>query len=98
MRRGLEDVSVFYLRVVRLLRQSSNRPGERKGNQHKASTKGTVYYEVRPDLCGKGTDPSRKGNLMEFLFWSMVGGLVGTVLMDIAGSLAEQLKITSRGS
>ena len=38
------------------------------------------------------------GNLMEFLLWSIIGGLVGTALMDIVGSLAEQLKITSRGS
>jgi len=35
---------------------------------------------------------------MEYLLWSIVGGLVGTALMDITGGLAEQLKITSRGS
>jgi len=35
---------------------------------------------------------------MEFLLWSIIGGLVGTALMDIAGNFAEQLKITSRGS
>jgi len=35
---------------------------------------------------------------MEFLLWSIIGGLVGTALMDIVGSLAEQWKITSRGS
>lgn len=30
--------------------------------------------------------------------WSVVGGLVGTGLMDIAGSVTERLGITSRGS
>ncbi len=35
---------------------------------------------------------------MELLFWSIVDGLVGTGLMDITGSFAERLKITSRGS
>ncbi len=35
---------------------------------------------------------------MGLLFWSIVGGLVGTGLMDIAGETAERSKITSRGS
>ncbi len=35
---------------------------------------------------------------MVLFFSAFVGGLVGTALMDIAGSLAEQLKMTSRGS
>ncbi len=35
---------------------------------------------------------------MELLLWSIIGGLVGTALMDIVGGLAELLKITSRGS
>ncbi len=30
--------------------------------------------------------------------WSIVGGLAGTGLMDIADSVAERLGITSRGS
>jgi hypothetical protein len=30
--------------------------------------------------------------------WSVVGGLAGTGLMDIADSVAERLGITSRGS
>jgi len=34
---------------------------------------------------------------MKLLFWAIVGGLLGTALMDIAGSLAERLKITSVG-
>ena len=35
---------------------------------------------------------------MGLLFWFIVGGLVGTGLMDIAGEIAERSKITSRGS
>jgi hypothetical protein len=35
---------------------------------------------------------------MGLLFWSIVGGLVGTGLMDITDSFAERLKITSGGS
>ncbi len=34
---------------------------------------------------------------MGLLLWSIVGGLVGTGLMDIADSIAERLKITSVG-
>ena len=34
------------------------------------------------------------GNLMRLFFWSIVGGLVGTGLMDIVGKFAtEKLKI-----
>ena len=33
------------------------------------------------------------GNFMKFFFWSFVGGLVGTLLMDTVGSFAEKLKI-----
>ncbi len=35
---------------------------------------------------------------MKLLFWAIVGGLAGTALMDIPGSFAERLKITSRGN
>ncbi len=52
---------------------------------------------VGKELTDPG-NPGLEGNLMEFLFWSIVGGLVGTALMDITGGLAEQLKITIRGS
>lgn len=34
---------------------------------------------------------------MELLWWSIVGGLAGTGLMDIADSIAARLKITSVG-
>jgi hypothetical protein len=34
---------------------------------------------------------------MELLFWSIVGGLVGTGLMDIAEEIAERSTLTSRG-
>jgi hypothetical protein len=32
------------------------------------------------------------------LVWSVVGGLAGTGLMDIADNVAERLSITSHGS
>lgn len=35
---------------------------------------------------------------MALFFWAIVGGLAGTGLMDIAGSFAERLKITTGGS
>ncbi len=35
---------------------------------------------------------------MELLFWSMVGGLVGTGLLDIADSLMERVHFTTGGS
>jgi len=35
---------------------------------------------------------------MQLFFWAFVGGFLGTGLMDIAGSFAEGLKVTSRGS
>jgi hypothetical protein len=34
-------------------------------------------------------------NLTELLSWSIVGGLAGTVLMDIAGIAGEKLNLTS---
>lgn len=39
-----------------------------------------------------------EGNLMALFFWAIVGGLIGTGLMDIAGNFAERLKITTGGS
>ncbi len=36
-------------------------------------------------------------NPLELLLWSMVGGLVGTVLMDIAGTAGEKLGLTNGG-
>ena len=30
---------------------------------------------------------------MELFYWSMLGGLVGTVMMDLTGVLAGKLKI-----
>ena len=36
-------------------------------------------------------------NLLELLSWSIVGGLVGTALMDIAGTTGEKLNLTSGG-
>ncbi len=30
---------------------------------------------------------------MDLFFWAMLGGLVGTVMMDITGILAAKLKI-----
>ncbi len=35
---------------------------------------------------------------MQLYFWAIVGGLLGTGLMDLAGSLAERLRIVSGGS
>jgi hypothetical protein len=35
---------------------------------------------------------------MGLFFWAVVGGLVGTGLMDIVGSFTERLNITTRGS
>ncbi len=35
---------------------------------------------------------------MELYFWAFLGGLIGTGLMDVAGSFAERLKIVSGGS
>ena len=35
---------------------------------------------------------------MELLCWAIVGGLVGTALMDVTDSFAERLKFTSGGS
>lgn len=40
----------------------------------------------------------REGNVMGLYFWAIVGGLVGTGLMDIAEKFMQGLKITSRGS
>ena len=36
-------------------------------------------------------------NLMELFFWALIGGLVGTALMDIIGWMAGRLKITWGG-
>lgn len=38
------------------------------------------------------------GNVMGLYFWAVIGGLVGTGLMDIAETVMRGLKITSRGS
>jgi hypothetical protein len=34
---------------------------------------------------------------MKLLFWSLIGGLVGTALMDITGIYSEKVKFTSGG-
>ena len=34
---------------------------------------------------------------VELLSWSIMGGLVGTAVMDIAGIAGEKLKLTSGG-
>ncbi len=34
---------------------------------------------------------------MDFLFWALVGGLVGTVMMDIIDGVAGRLKVTWGG-
>jgi hypothetical protein len=34
---------------------------------------------------------------LELFFWALIGGLVGTVLMDIIGWMAGRLKITWGG-
>jgi hypothetical protein len=37
------------------------------------------------------------GNHMKLLFWSLIGGIAGTALMDIAGIYSEKVKFTSGG-
>ena len=34
---------------------------------------------------------------MELFFWALLGGLVGTVMMDVVGKIAGKLKITWGG-
>jgi hypothetical protein len=36
-------------------------------------------------------------NLIELALWLIVGGLAGTVLMDIVGGLGERIGFTSGG-
>ena len=36
-------------------------------------------------------------NLIELALWSIVGGLAGTALMDIAGEFGERIKFTIGG-
>ena len=32
-------------------------------------------------------------NTMELFYWALLGGLVGTVMMDVVGRIAAKLKI-----
>ena len=36
-------------------------------------------------------------NLIDLALWSIVGGLVGTALMDIVGEFGERIHFTSGG-
>ena len=40
---------------------------------------------------------SARGRPMELLYWALLGGLVGTVMMDVVGWIAKKLKITWGG-
>lgn len=44
------------------------------------------------------SDWEEEGTFMELYFWAIFGGLLGTGLMDLAGSFAERLRIVSGGS
>ena len=62
-----------------------------------------VPHPGDPDLVGGwpeiGRRPMMPGrrNRMELFCWALLGGLVGTVMMDIVDGIAGKLKITWGG-
>ena len=47
----------------------------------------------RDEESATASYPDPRGTFMDLFYWAMLGGLVGTVMMDITGRIAGKLKI-----